>query len=143
MKHAVLHSIAHNVADSLGSGSLLTGMYDHDLMASLTTGENSEIVFDFLTGVVATSKSSSELEEAARRAPTALALLVVEQGGDIGEFDRASARFWTDQTGGRFDVTVEDCRGRRTTREYRGSPGVRLTTLDALGRRRPKRAIAG
>lgn len=143
VKHTALHAIAHNLADSLGSGcSLLTGCYEFDLFEDLKRSGVSELTIDLLAGSVEPAILSAQLVEAARQAPSSLAHLCERQQGDVGAFVGARARFWLDHTGARIDVTVADRRGRKTTIEYAGVPAARVSVLDELGRQRPKRPIA-
>lgn len=115
----------------------MTGMYEFDLFKDLDKAGVAEIHVDLLAGNV-TGSPSADLIEAARRAPVIMADLCRRQGGRIDEFTEVSVRFWTDPIDARFDVTVADRHGRKSTLEYSGRPARRLTVLDQLGRLRPK-----
>ncbi len=54
MKHAVLTSVAHNIADSLASGiGLMIGVYEMDIFGEAAHSSEGFIEVDFLTGASA------------------------------------------------------------------------------------------
>jgi hypothetical protein len=51
MKHNVLRSVAHNIADSFSSGMcFLVGLYEIDVFKEAEENENQVIIVDFLNG---------------------------------------------------------------------------------------------
>ena len=142
MKHRQLQAIAHNLADSIASGcSLLIGSYVLDVFGDAARSEGGAVRIDFLNGKVVEGEASLELSDTVARAPEALARLCSGCGASPAAFRELTARFWSDYSGKRFDVTVEDSAGRRSTNEYEGSPGRRILIMDPLGRRRPKPSL--
>jgi hypothetical protein len=140
MKHAVLRSIAHNVADSLASGcSLLVNCYDMDVFGEAERSPGRAIGIDFLTGLCTEGAPSPPLAAVIRLYPDALPGLCASQNASVPDFRSLRARFYSDAQGPRFDVTVEDSAGRRSVDQYLGLPGARPKTRDALGRIRTRR----
>jgi hypothetical protein len=139
MKHAVLRSIVHNVADSLGSGvGLMIGCYGMDIYGEAQRSPTGAITVDFLEATVIEGDLSASLANSVALYRAALAGQCLKEGGSIDDVVEAKARFWPDLRGGRFSVTVSGKDGRRSTTEYVGTPGQRVKILDGLGRVRPK-----
>ena len=94
MKHAVLTSIAHNIASSLASGcGLLLCVYDMDVFGEAARSHEGFIEVDFLTGSTSGAEPSSSLARAIRLYADALPGLCERQGGSIADFRRVIARF--------------------------------------------------
>jgi hypothetical protein len=139
MKHRQLQAIAHNLADSIASGcSLLIGAYSLDVFGEAARSQGGEIIIDFLHGKVIAGTASRQLTAAVSHGPEALAKLCAGHRASLDVFRELTARYWSDHTGNRFAVTVEDAAGRRSTTEYAGTPGRRVQIVDPRGRRRPK-----
>jgi hypothetical protein len=134
-----LRSIAHNVADSLASGTgLLIGEYDMDVYGEASHSPGGFLTVDFLAGRCEAGNPSPALAGAIARYGVSLAGLCDKHGASRSDFLRLSARYSSDPFGRRFSVTVEDRHGHRSVDEYVGSPGRRPKVLDALGRVRRK-----
>jgi hypothetical protein len=139
MKFKVLQSIAHNVADSLGSGDcMLIGVYDIDIYTDASRSRKGFIEVDFLTGKSSGAWPSWRLRRAIRSYKEGLRALCAKHGTTPDAFRALTARYSRDQIGKRMLVTIEDKQGRRSIKEYVGIPGRRIRVLDPLGRVRPK-----
>lgn len=135
MKFDELRSISHNIADSLASGiGLLIGIYETDIFGEARRSPEGFITVDFLTGTYTGGKPSTDLARAIVLYRDGLADLCAKHGTEPSVFKELTARYSVDTYGGRFLVTVEDRRGRRSTDEYVGTPGRRVRVLDHLGR---------
>jgi hypothetical protein len=140
MKHAVLQSIAHNLADSLASGcGLLIGVYDMDVFGDAARSSGGVIEIDFVAGLCTEGEPSPDIVQAAALYRDALPGLCARQGASAGDFQALRVRFCSGPSGPRFVVTVEDAVGRRSVDAYVGLPGARPKIVDALGRIRTKR----
>ncbi len=128
MKFGELQSIAHNVADSLGSGiGILIGVYEMDIYGEAGRSLGGVIGVDFLTGRIIEGEASDGLREAIRLYRTAFDELYVRHGVEPWSFKVANARVGTDAVlGPHFTVHIEDREGRTATGKYIGSPGRRL-----------------
>jgi len=143
MKHSELRAIVHNVADSLASGiGLLIGHYDMDVFGEASRSEGQALTVDFLAGRVVDGTATDSLAAAVLLYRDALAKLCSGAGGSAAELREATVRYWSDTLGPRYDVTIEDANGHRSTTEYVGVPGKRPKFIDALGRLRPKPTVA-
>lgn len=139
MKHKVLRSIGHNIADSLASGcGFLVGLYFFDIFAEAAARPGGFVEIDFLSGK-ADGEPSASLAELAGLYAGALPKLCASQGASDRHFAVLTARFYRAADGMRFDVTVEDKAGRRTVDHYLGLSGARPKSLDPLGRVRTRR----
>jgi hypothetical protein len=68
MKHAILKSIAHNIADSLASGiGLMIGVYQMDVFGEAAESPEGFIEVDFLKGVTSGAAPSLSLARAVHR----------------------------------------------------------------------------
>ncbi|HEY0414294.1 MAG TPA: hypothetical protein VGD66_14255 [Allosphingosinicella sp.] len=142
MKHARLRSIAHNIADSLASGSgMLIGVYELDVFGEARRCPGGAITVDFLRGAVTEGQPSKFLCKAVARYKAALNGLCVKEGGSLTSFRELTVRYWSDHFSRRFAVTVVDAAGARSTTEYAGIPGRRVRIMDGLGRLRPKPSV--
>ena len=139
MKHAELRAIVHNVANSLASGiGLLIGVYEMDVFGEASRSSKGFLIVDFLAGSVREEKVSQELSRAIALYREALAGLCQRAGGSVTELREAKAKYWTDSSGDRFTIEIEDSAGRRSITDYAGISGRRVKVLDSLGRIRPK-----
>ncbi len=141
MKFGELRSIGHNIADSVASGiGLLIGVYQMDVFEEAQRSPEAYIEVDFLKGVVTGGRPSRSLKRAISLYTQILPSFCMKHGCSVTAFRSLSARFSADPIGKKFEVSVEDQRGRRVTDEFIGSPGKYIRILDAGGRVRRKRA---
>lgn len=142
MKHSELRAIAHNLADSVGSGcSLLLGIYELDVYGEALRSPTGGITLDMLRGLVTEGSPSPTTEQAAALCPNALARLCVEAGKSFAAFAEASVRYsMLHGSRSRFTLTVVDAKGTRSSTEYAGIPAQRVMLRDDRGRLRPKPA---
>ena len=139
VKFKVLESIAHNIADSLGSGDcMLVGVYDVDIYREASRSRKRFIEVDFRAGKSTGAWPSLRLRFAIRKYKNGLTELCSKHGTTPDVFRSLRARYFQDRVGKRMVVTVQDQRGRRSIREYVGNPGTRIRVLDKLGRVRTK-----
>lgn len=136
MKHTVLTSVGHNIADSLASGiGLLIGVYEMDVFGEAARGAERFIEVDFLTGASSGVRPSASLARAIRLYAEALPALCERHGAAVSDFARLVARYSTEGPIGRcFAVEVIDRSGKRSLDRYTGLPGARPKKLDRLGR---------
>jgi hypothetical protein len=96
------------------------------------------LVVDFLTGQVEGAMSNGQIERAIPLFQKAFPEFCVKNGVHVSDY----SAFWVRYVSGReisgYIVTIQDCGGRRSSREYRGSAGKRTEIRDELGRRRPR-----
>jgi len=139
MKFSTLKSIAHNIADSLGSGiGLMIGIYEMHIFEEAAASPQGFIEVDFLTGETSGGAPSDELARAVRLYSEALPDLCQRQGACLSDFRVLKARFSGRPRSEGFTVTVEDQHGHRAVDDYVGLPGRRPKVLDPLGRVRRK-----
>jgi hypothetical protein len=137
MKHDVLRSVAHNLADSFACGNgFLIGYYPIDVFGEASRSPSGLITVDFLQGTVAGAPSG--LEEAVRLYRDALPDLCVKQGVSVSDFSELLVQFSKTSTERRFTVTVVDRNGRQSVTKYCGLESRRLKAIDKAGRQRPK-----
>jgi hypothetical protein len=141
MKHDVLRSIAHNIADSLACGNgFLIGLYQHsNVYEEANRSHSGFITVDFLSGVVTEGSSSESLMEVVRLYRDALAKLCKKHGYSLSDFASLTARYSTNRLGRpQFTVTVKDRHGQTSNTEYGGLDAQRTKRIDSNGRLRPK-----
>jgi hypothetical protein len=140
MKIGTLRAIAHNVADSLGSGcGLLIGVYDMNIYSEVNKSPNKVITIDFLAAKVTQGKVSRSLAAAIYKYRMALPTLCDKHGATIEDFKTLTARYSADVFNRRIVVTVRDRLGRCYVDEYVGIPARHVKVTDHLGRIRTKR----
>jgi hypothetical protein len=140
VKHAVLTSIGHNIADSLASGiGLLIGVFDMDVFGEVSRSAERFMEVNFLTGGTSGARPSLALAEAIQLYAAALPDLCERQGATVSDFRRLVARY-SGAPACSFVVEVEDRRGRASRDRYVGNPGARPRVLDPLGRVRRDRS---
>lgn len=126
MKFGKLESIAHNVADSLGSGiGLLVGVYEMDIFGEAKRSPEGYITVDFLTGTSSGGIPSADLARAIALYKKGLAELCEKHGTTPAAFQELTARFSGDRY---IVVSVTDHTGRRSSKEFVGTPARRLVT---------------
>lgn len=142
MKHDVLTSIGHNIADSLASGvGLLIGVYQMDVFGEAAKSPEGFIEVDFLTGSTSGARPSPSLARAIRLYAEALPSLCERQGAAVSDFEQLVARYISRGPNDyQFTVEVVDRFGKRSRDHYAGLPGARPKTLDALGRLRREKS---
>jgi hypothetical protein len=139
VKFRQLESIAHNVADSLGSGDcMLIDIYDIDIYEHASRSRTGFIEVDFLTGKSAGVWASWKLRSAIRKYKEGLKDLCAKHNTTPEAFRMLTARYFRDRVGKRMVVTMETKQGRRSVKEYVGNPSRRIRVLDPLGRVRSK-----
>ena len=141
MKHDVLRSIGHNIADSLAGGcGLMVGMYEIDVYGEAASSEAGILSVDFLTGETSGVATSAYLKEAARRYSESLPSLCERSGARSTDFKRLVAYYEAAPLRS-YVVELEDNPGRVSRDRYVGWPGAQAKGLDALGRVRPARLL--
>lgn len=140
-----LRAIAHNLADSFGSGiGLLIGAYTMDVYGEARGAPGGVITVDFLAGTLAGGEPSQTLARAAVRYRDALPEFCDKHGAAASAFRELTARYSADGLGCQgFVVTVIDREGRSSVDRYVGTPGRRAKVLDPLGRLRPEKPQPG
>jgi hypothetical protein len=141
VKHAVLASLGHNIADSLASGiGLMIGVYSMDVFGEAAASQEGFIEVDFLTGATTGAVTSASLASAILLYAEALPGLCKSHGVEVTDFEKLSAKYLGKGHKAEFVVTVTDRNGKKSDRRYVGNPGARPITLDPLGRRRRVRS---
>ena len=141
MKHDVLRSIAHNIADSLACGNgFLIGLYSHsNVYEEASQSESGFVTVDFLNGVVTEGSASERLLEVVRLYRDALDKLCKKHGYSRSDFASLIVRYSTNRLGHpQFTVSVKDRHGRQSNTEYGGLDAQRTKMIDSSGRLRPK-----
>ena len=131
MKIDVLSSIAHDIADSLGSGeSLAFNAWGIDVYRDAAASEGGVLEIDLLRGLVTAGVASPDVSEGIKHAPQVLASFCDKHGGMTPDPKTISIKFFVERSNlgvlKRFSTLVEDHQGRRREGEYYGSPGRRL-----------------
>jgi hypothetical protein len=140
MKIGTLRAIAHNIADSLGSGcGLLIGVYDMNVYGEAKRNPGGVIGIDFLAAKVIEGKVSRTLETAIAKYRAALPDLCCRHGASVEDFKTLTARYSGEGLCARVVVTVRDRLGRCYVDEYVGIPARHIKVTDYLGRVRTKR----
>jgi hypothetical protein len=140
MKIGILRTIAHNIADSLGSGfSPLAGVFYIDVFGEARRSPGRLISIDFLSGKATRGIVSPALASAIVKYRNALPTLCGKHGASIKDFKILSARYSTGMLGHRLVVTVQHRDGRCYVDEYVGTPARRIKVTDQMGRIRTKR----
>jgi hypothetical protein len=140
MKIGTLRAIAHNVADSLGSGcGLLVGVYDMNVFGEAKKSPGGVIAIDFLAAKAIQGKVSRTLASAIAKYRAVLPDLCAKHDASIEDFRTLTARYSGDLFDGRIVVTVQDRIGRCYVDEYIGTPARHIKVTDHLGRIRTKR----
>jgi hypothetical protein len=129
MKIGILRAIAHNVADSLGSGcGLLIGVYEMNVYGEAKKSPGQVIAIDFLAAEAIEGRASPMLASAIKKYRKALPMLCTKHGASIEDFKTR-----------RLVVTVRDRVGRCYVDEYVGIPARHIKVTDHLGRVRTQR----
>jgi hypothetical protein len=141
MKIGTLLAIAHNVADSLGSGcGLLIGVYEMNIFGEARRSPGASICVDFLAGKATQGRVSPALAAAIAKYRDVLPHLCSRSGASVEDFRTLTASYSSDTIHRRIIVAVRDKRGRCSVDEYVGTPAKRIKVLDAYGRIRTRRA---
>jgi hypothetical protein len=140
MKIGPLRAIAHNIADSLGSGcGLLIGVYDMNVYGEAKKSPGGVIAIDFLAAKAIQGRVSRGLGSAIAKYRAALSDLCAKHGASREDFKTLTARYSGDGLSRRVVVTVRDRVGRCYVDEYVGIPARHIKVTDQLGRVRTKR----
>lgn len=140
MKIGTLRAIAHNIADSLGSGiGMLIGVYDMNVFGEAKRSPCGVICIDFLSARATKGKVSPPLRAAIVKYRKALPSLCGKHGASINDFKTLTASYSTERFNRRIVVTVQDRLGRCYVDEYIGTPASHVKVTDRLGRIRTKR----
>jgi hypothetical protein len=135
VKHKILTSIAHNIADSLASGiGLMIGVYEMDIFGEAARSPEGFIEVDFLTGATHGGAPSRSLAKAISLYADTLPGFCQKQDVSISDYDKLTARYsghWPHQY---VVVEVRDRNGKTSTDTYVGAPLARPKVLDPLGR---------
>lgn len=135
MKLSTLKAIAHNMADSVGSGiGLMVGVYEMDIYGEAAASSDGYIEVDFLTGETSGGRCSAGLAEALTLYRDTLPAFCQRHGADAHDFHELKVRFSGTRIHTGFTVTVQDQQGRRSVDTYEGIPGRRVRVLDRFGR---------
>jgi hypothetical protein len=127
MKFDDLCSVAHNIADSLGSGaSSLFNFWTDYVYSNALQSPDQQLEVDFLKGQVLSGKGSDELSKVLAYSPQVLGDLCQRHGFAPSSYRRLSARYMASTYGRQFSVIVEDECGRSRTTHYDGITGKRL-----------------
>lgn len=138
MKHKVLTSIAHNIADSLASGiGLMIGVYEMDIFGEAARSPEGFIEVDFLTGATEGARPSRSLAEAISLYAGVLPSLCQKQVVSISDYSKLAARYSGRGPNQTVVMTVQDRNGKTSVDTYVGAPLTRPKVLDPLGRIRP------
>lgn len=135
MRFSVLKTIAHNVADSLGSGcGIMAGAYGMSVFGEARSSASGSITVDFLNGKAVSGAVSPSLSDALAKYRDALPSFCEKHGCTVSDFRSITAEYSIDRLGVRIVVSIEDQRGRRSKDEYIGTPARRIKVQDAQGR---------
>jgi hypothetical protein len=140
MKIGTLRAIAHNIADSLGSGcGLLIGVYDMNVYGEARKSASGVIAIDFSAAKATQGKVSRPLASAIAKYRATLSELCAKHGASIEDFKTLTARYSGDAFNRRIVVTIRNHIGRCYVDEYIGMPARHIKVTDHLGRVRTKR----
>jgi hypothetical protein len=140
MKIGTLRAIAHNIADSLGSGcGLLVGVYDLDVYGEAKKSLGGVIAIDFLAVKIIQGRASRTLVSAIAKYRAVLPNLCAKHGASIEDFKTLTARYSSDVFKRQIVVSIRDRVGRCFVDEYVGIPARHIKVTDQLGRIRTKR----
>ena len=127
MKFDTLAALAHNLAESLGSGaSDLFNFWDQHVFNDVENDPERLIEIDLLAGEVTRGQASEPLRRIVTFAPAALATLCHKHSVEPLAFRRLLASYTVADGEPEFTVTLEDQHGRSRSDTYRGLPGKRL-----------------
>jgi len=141
VKFRQLESIAHNIADSLGSGiGILVGHYEMDVFGEAARSPEGYILVDFLTGTSSGGAPSPYFAKAIASYQNGLVDLCEKHGTRPTAFRELTARYSAPR---HIIVTVRSEAGRHSSREFVGTPARRPRVLDQQGRARAKSGSSG
>lgn len=119
MRHAVLHSIAQNMAASLaGAHSPMTGLFGIDPFAGMEAAEGGGTVIDLLSGQVESPDALPEVQLLARAAARAFPDLCCKRGVAPDAFVTCTLQFLRAGAACCIVVRVTDRAGRSSSRHY-------------------------
>lgn len=131
MKLDTLASIAHDIADSLGSGeSLVFNVWGIDVYRDADTSDGGILEIDLLRGQITSGTAAPEVADAIRFAPQVLASFCAKHGGISAPPKSMKIRFFVERSAlgvlKRFSTSLEDQLGRQRNHDFYGSPGRKL-----------------
>jgi hypothetical protein len=113
-------------------------MYDLDVFGEARSAPEGLLTVDFLRGVVLDGQVSEKLAEAIACYKDVLPSLCEKQGGSVSDFREFTAHYYGRSADGRFVVTIQSQKGKRSSTDYEGNSGRRIKVVDDLGRLRTK-----
>jgi len=127
MKHDELHAIAHNFAASLSSGlGNVVGFFATDVYANASSNDDCAVTIDFLNGTVSGQTVDETLIHAVPVYRHVFPNFCSKHGAKVQNFRRFEVRFTIVDLKRGFAVTIEDERGKSSTREYEAYSDKRL-----------------
>jgi hypothetical protein len=126
MKFDDLRSIAHNIADSFGSGASLLFNYGFWPYEDAECSPDGVLEVDFLRAIVLSGQPSKELLDRLSHAPRLVADLCARHGQSADAFACFRTRYVKTGVERRYEVTVTDRSGRTRTDHYDGDSGRKL-----------------
>jgi hypothetical protein len=141
MKHDILRSIAHNIADSFASGmGFLVGLCPIDIFGEAQKSPQGYITVDFLNGTILEGEPSDSIIKAVQLYSHALPHLCEKQRSSVSYFQLLTARYSRNNAYDRHVlITIIDKNGYQSVNEYAGFPLQYIKRIDNLGRIRSKR----
>ncbi len=125
MKHNRLHSVAHNFADSMSSGlGFVVGHCMTDVFSDAAANGEIGVIVDFLSGEIFAKNCSDELSDCVPQFHKAFPKFCEKHSVDVLDFRMFRVRFVSEQLYNYYLVTIEDSRGKCSTRVYYGFPNV-------------------
>ena len=127
MKFDVMAAVAHNLADSLGSGaSDLFGFWDQHVFNEVENDADQRIEIDLLMGQVTRGAASEPLRRVVAIAPAVLATLCSKHSIEPSAFRRLLVSYTLADGERQFTVTLEDQHGRCRSDSYSGPNSKRV-----------------
>jgi hypothetical protein len=114
---------------------MLVGHYEMDVFGEAARSPEGYILVDFLSGTSTGGAPSAYLAKAIASYQKGLVDLCEKHGTEPAAFRELTAHFSAPR---HIVVTVRDEAGRRSSREFVGTPARRPRILDRRGRVRPK-----
>jgi hypothetical protein len=116
-------SIAHNFADSFGSGSSLLFNFGTWPYPDAARSPDGVLEIDFLKGAVLSGVASTELRRHIANAPSLFSDFCERHGQPVQAFAAFTVRYVADGSSRYFDVTVQVDTGRGRTDRYSADGG--------------------
>ncbi len=127
MKHGALTAIAHNIADSMGSGlGFMIGVWHMAIYTEAAKSPDKHITVDLLTGAITGGPASDNLYKAITEYCDVFPKFCAQHGAASSDFSKCELRFSKDHMGRHLQITVRDLRGKESVTEFRGDPPKRI-----------------